>query len=145
MRFNFSGFLLRFAIALVLVLVTYNPTFGSYVGWVWADMESQLSLKVLAGLILLVVYIIFLRATLRSIGAIGMVLLLAIIAAVVWVLTDLGALDIGNEVLLTWIILVAMAFVMAVGVSWSHVRRRISGQADVDDVDAWVRLTARRS
>jgi Family of unknown function (DUF6524) len=28
-----------------------------------------------------------------------------------------------------------VATILAIGMSWSHVRRRLSGQADVDDVD----------
>ena len=36
---------------------------------------------------------------------------------------------------LAWVALVAIATVMAVGLSWSHVRRRVSGQLDVDDVE----------
>jgi len=28
------------------------------------------------------------------------------------------------------------ACVLAVGMSWSHIRRRVSGQFDTDDVDA---------
>jgi len=27
------------------------------------------------------------------------------------------------------------ATILAIGLSWSHVRRRLSGQTDVDDVD----------
>ncbi|MEO1240160.1 MAG: DUF6524 family protein, partial [Pseudomonadota bacterium] len=35
----------------------------------------------------------------------------------------------------TWLGLVVLSIVLAIGLSWSIVRRRISGQADVDDVD----------
>jgi len=31
--------------------------------------------------------------------------------------------------------LTVLAFVLGIGLSWSHVRRRLSGQADMDDVD----------
>ena len=34
-----------------------------------------------------------------------------------------------------YVSLVILALVLATGMSWSHVRRRISGQADVDAVD----------
>jgi hypothetical protein len=34
-----------------------------------------------------------------------------------------------------WIGLVMVATILAIGMSWSHVRRRLTGQADVDDVD----------
>ncbi len=35
----------------------------------------------------------------------------------------------------TWIGLVALATVLGIGLSWSHVRRYLSGQSDVDDVE----------
>lgn len=136
MRFDFSGFLLRWAIALVLVFATFNPTQYSFVRWVISDLEADLPYKALVGLVLLVGYVIFLRATFRSIGVIGILLVAAIFGVTIWVLADLQILDPENQELLTWIALVAIATIMAIGVSWSHVRRRISGQADVDDIDA---------
>jgi hypothetical protein len=34
-----------------------------------------------------------------------------------------------------WLALFALSFVLGIGLSWSHVRRALSGQADMDDVD----------
>ena len=98
--------------------------------------EGQaMSVAVLAGLVLFVGYIIYLRATLRSIGLFGMILVLAIFAALIWVATDFGLLDLSNPSVNTWIALVAGATVLGVGLSWSHVRRTLSGQSDMDDID----------
>lgn len=135
MRFDFADFLWRWAIALVLVFATFNPTDFNFVRWVTSDLQADLPYKALAGLVLLIGYVIFLRATFRSIGIFGIALVAAIFAAVIWVLADLQILDPANQVLLTWIVLAAIATIMGIGVSWSHVRRRIAGQADVDDVD----------
>lgn len=135
MRFNFGDFLWRWVIALVLVFVTFNPTGTSFIHWVTGDLQSDLPYKALAGLVLLVGYVIFLRATFRSIGVIGVVLVGAVFGAIIWVLADLSILDPGNQQILTWVVLAAIATIMGIGVSWSHVRRRISGQADVDDVE----------
>ena len=92
-------------------------------------------LTVLFGLILLVGYIIYLRATLRSIGAFGMLLVLALVGAILWVLWDFGLLDLSNPKLATWIGLFALSIVLGVGLSWSIIRRRLSGQVDMDDVE----------
>ena len=35
----------------------------------------------------------------------------------------------------TYIILVVISGVLATGISWSHIRRRMTGQVDVDDVE----------
>ncbi len=127
------GLLLRWVFAFGLIAATYNPTEYNFVRW--AMTSEQLSITVLIGLMLLVGYIIYLRATLRSIGAFGMILILAIFGALLWVLYDFGLLDLQNRNLTVWIGIVALSVVLGVGLSWSIIRRRLSGQADVDDVD----------
>lgn len=129
------GFLLRWVFALVLLTATYNPTEFNYVRWVMAGWDSNLPLKVLAGLVLLVGYIIYLRATIRSIGILGMLLILAIAGALIWVAFDLGWIAFDNPTFNTWLGLLVLSIVLAVGLSWSIIRRRLSGQADVDDID----------
>ena len=129
------GFILRWAFAFLLLAATFNPTEWNFVKWSEANYASQMSLTVLFGLLLLVGYIIYLRATLRSIGAFGMGLVLALVAAVLWVLYDWGWLDLENSTQNTWIGLIALSVVLGIGLSWSHVRRKLSGQADMDDVD----------
>ena len=90
---------------------------------------------VLAGLILLTGYIIYLRATFRSIGTFGMGLIAAIFAALVWVLIDMGILGLENRSLNVWLGILALSLILGIGLSWSLVRRRLTGQADVDDID----------
>ncbi len=129
------GFLLRWACAFGLLAATFNPTQWNYLRWVSDNYESQLSVAVLLGLLLLVGYIIYLRATLRSIGMFGMLLILALVGALLWVLYDWGMLSLENQNLNTWLGIFALSAVLGVGLSWSHVRRALSGQADMDDVD----------
>ncbi|UYV38830.1 DUF6524 family protein [Rhodobacteraceae bacterium D3-12] len=129
------GFLLRWAFAFILLAATFNPTDWNFVQWARSNYASQMSLTVLFALLLLVGYIIYLRATLRSIGAFGMGLVLAVVAALLWVLYDLGWLNLEDATQNTWIGLVSLSLVLGVGLSWSHVRRKLSGQADMDDID----------
>lgn len=129
------GFVLRWAFAFILLALTFNPTSFSYVKWAQSSYSSHLPLVVLFGLLLSVGYIIYLRATLRSIGLFGMCLILAIVAALLWVLYDWGLLSLANSNMLTWIGLLALSIVLGIGLSWSHVRRALSGQSDVDDLD----------
>jgi hypothetical protein len=100
-----------------------------------ASGRENLSIAVLCGLLLLIGYIIYMRATMRSIGAVGMVLVLALVGALLWVAFDLGRMDFQNPTANTWIALIAGSFALGIGLSWSHVRRRLSGQADMDDLD----------
>lgn len=129
------SFVLRWLFAALLVVATYNPTEWNYVRWVMANGRDHMPLAVILGQVLLVGYVIYLRATLRSIGAFGMFLVLGQVAAVVWLLSDLGLVDLSDGALITWIVLLALSLVLGIGLSWSIVRRRLSGQADVDDVE----------
>ncbi len=129
------GFILRWLVAFVLLALTYNPTEYNYVRWVLDFGSENLSIAVLAGLLLLVGYIIYLRATLRSIGAVGMALVLALVGAILWVLYDIGVLTLDDPGLNTWLGLLALSAVLGIGLSWSLMRRRLTGQADIDDVD----------
>ncbi len=133
--FEMSDFLIRWAVALVLVLGTFNPTAYSYFRWVTEPGPDYMALKAFVGVAIVIVYVIYLRATWRSIGPIGLALAAAFFGAMVWVLIDFGLLNLKNPTGLTWVILVVLATILAVGISWSHVRRRVAGQADIDDVD----------
>lgn len=129
------GFLVRWAVAFVLLAATFNPTRYNYISWLERNYSEQTPLAVLSGLLLLVGYIIYMRATLRSIGGFGMFLVLSIVGALVWVLNDFGWLSLSETSQMVWLGLFALSLVLGVGLSWSHVRRYLSGQSDMDDVD----------
>ena len=129
------GFLLRWAFAFILLAATYNPTPWNLVRRGMENYAEQLPLTILAALILLVGYIIYVRATLRSIGLFGMLLILAVAGTLIWVLFDFGWISLADPTFNTWLGLVVLSIVLAIGLSWSIVRRKLSGQADVDDVD----------
>lgn len=129
------GFFLRWIFAFVLVAATFNPTEWNYFRWASANLSDQLPLVVLLGLILLVGYIIYFRATIRSIGAFGMFLVLAVVGAIAWVLYDYGLLTLDDTNAMVWLGIFAMSVVLGIGLSWSFVRRALSGQFDVDETD----------
>jgi len=129
------GFLIRWLFAFVLLVVTYNPTRWNYVEWTMANWQSKLSISVFLGLLIIIGYIIYLRATVRSIGLFGMFLVLSVFGTLIWVLYDQGWVNLTNPTVNTWAGIFALSVVLAIGLSWSIVRRRLSGQADVDDID----------
>lgn len=130
-----TGIFLRWVFAFVLVSATFNPTEWNYIQWVRRTYTEELPLTVLLGLILFIGYVIYLRATLRSIGGFGMFLVAALIAALIWVLIDWGVLSLEHSTLNMWLGVLAMSIVLGIGLSWSMVRRKLSGQFDIDDVD----------
>ena len=132
---SWSGFLTRWIAALILVFATFNPFGLSYFHWVTDGADKSLPLVALVGLVLVIGYAIFLRATFRSIGPAGVVLLVAFFAIVIWLLADFELIELNNFRLLVTLGLLIGATVMAIGMSWSFIRRRLSGQYDVDDAD----------
>ena len=129
------GFIIRWACAFVLLAATFNPTPYNYITWAQRYGHMNLSIAVLLGLLLFIGYVIYLRATLRSIGGLGMLLVVALVGSSLWVLYDLGILRLDNRSFNLWLGLVALSFVLGIGLSWSIFRRAVSGQADVDDVE----------
>ncbi|MCG6885339.1 MAG: DUF6524 family protein [Silicimonas sp.] len=127
------GFLLRWLAAFVLLAATYNPTELSYVRWSVKNWPEQMPMIVFLGLVLLIAFIVFFTAVLRGIGALGVVLILAVLAALLWVLYDFGWLNFENPSANTWIALIVLSIVLAVGMYWGILWRRISGQLEVDD------------
>ena len=132
-NFTFVSFLLRFLFSLALVLLTYNPSGVSWVGWLFSDVPMVY--KAASGVVLLIGWVMFLRATWRSLGAIGTFLALAFFAILIWLFHQWGFFELDNIAVIEWIVLFVVAAVLAVGMSWSHVRRRLSGQYDTDEID----------
>ena len=140
-RITWQGVVIRFVVALLLVFCTYNPYEKSYFHWLQAYLnpttESGISLPllVLAGIVLLIGWTVYLRATMRSLGIFGLGLAVAFFGALLWLAIDFNIVSLDNTKLVVTLILIIFAGVIATGITWSHIRRRITGQTDVDDVD----------
>lgn len=131
-----GGAFIRMVMALLLVLATFNPTGYSYFHWVQPDFPKVDAVKALAGVVLLIGWVIFFRSTMRSLGLIGVILALLFFGALVWVAVQYGWLESGNTRVFVWIGLFVIAAILGVGVFWSHVRKRLTGQTDVDEVQS---------
>ena len=133
--FTGQSFLWRLLFAVLLVGATYNPEGYSYYHWALADFSTFGPEQSVVGVLLLIGWVIYLRATLRSLGLLGLILVIALCASLVWLITSWGWISPDSPRAISYVSLVIIALVLATGMSWSHVRRRISGQADVDAVD----------
>ncbi len=133
--FNFAGFMIRWILALLLVFCTYNPSGYSWYHWLMGAENKIEPLLILVAVLLLIGWVIYVRATARSLGILGTLLALALFGTLVWSLIYYQIISLNNTTLLSYIVLVILSAVMATGLSWSHIRRRISGQLDVDDRD----------
>ena len=132
---SFKGIGARFVFAFLLVCFTWNPTRYNFVSWAIAQWSNLMPLIVSAGLVLLAAWIFFGRATARSLGAVGIILSIALAGTVLWILFYYDFVSTANSTLLSWIVLALLSAILAMGMSWSHLRRSWSGQVDVDDTD----------
>jgi hypothetical protein len=129
-----GGFLLRLCAALVLVFSTYNPSGHSYFHWV-SQLSKFTPWVALTGILLLIGWTIYLRATARSLGLFGLILAAAFFGSLLWLFIYLGWLHADSVKAMTWFTEVILCGILAVGISWSHIRRRLTGQVDVDEVE----------
>lgn len=136
---TWGGVLVRLLASLVLVFLTWNAEGWSYYHWAiqpLLDGAGNFSaIKFLAGALLVAAWVVFLQATRRSIGLMGAVLVAAIAGGVIWLLISSGVVTASSGRGLARVVLIAISVILAVGMSWSHMSRRLTGQADTDVVD----------
>ncbi len=135
--FGFTDFLWRLLAALLLVLLSYNPGGYSYFHWLRETMATSGlgAIHYFLGVVLLIGWTIFLIATARSLGTLGSLLGAALIGTGIWLLADIGLINAHSASAVTWLVLIAIAILLAIGLSWAHIWRRMSGQLEVDDVE----------
>jgi hypothetical protein len=135
-QFDWISLAVRLVIALALVLLTYNPSGYSYVHWFRGALAAGSAgpEHYFVGVVLIIGWVIFLRATLLSLGGVGVLLGAAFLGTFMWLLTKYKIIPAESATAIVWITLVCMGALLAAGMSWSHIRRRMSGRVDVDDV-----------
>ncbi len=135
--FTWGKFFWRTLGVAVLVLLTYNPTEFSFVHWVVESFEQRRAgpAQAFCGVLVLIGWIFVGRAAYRSLGKLGIFLGAAFFGTLIWFLISLGWLELGTTEMITWVALICLAGLLSVGLSWSHIRRRLTGQLDVDEVD----------
>lgn len=136
-----AGLLLRVLGAILLVYATFNPTGHSFYHWALAPLVGlgsasggSAALKFLVGILLLIGWVVVLQATRRSIGLTGAVLALALCGGLIWLLVEQHVVSPTGSAAIAHIVLVAVGLVLGVGMSWSLLSRRLTGQIDTDQV-----------
>ena len=131
---SLSGFILRWLFAFILVFATFNPTGYSLFHWLYPFTDTQLPLKILVSIIVLGCYLFYFTATKKSLGILGIILVFGVCGTLVWLFVDQGWLDLSNSGILSWVMIVMISVILGLGISWSHFKKRITGQFDTDDV-----------
>lgn len=128
---SWGGVLLRIALAIALVLATFNPSGNSFYHWLAAPPVGITAGKAFAAAVLLVMWVVCLRTAYVALGMVGLVLGGVLVGTFVWLLVDLHVLHTSGRATLVWIGLVAFGVVLGASLSWSLIRARVTGQIEV--------------
>lgn len=129
-----GGVAARFVAAFLLIAATFNPEGRSYYHWVVPELPDFDAVKAFAGVVLLIGWTVFLRAATRSLGVFGFVLAAGFFGTLIWMGIDFEMIDRDSPRVITYVSMLALAGILTAGMVWSQVRRELSGQVDVDDV-----------
>jgi hypothetical protein len=83
------------------------------------------------GVVLLAAWILCVRATWVSLGLMGVVLAAVVIGVFVWWLVSVGIVATDQRTF-AWIVLVAVGVVLGIGMGWSLLRQKATGQVETD-------------
>lgn len=125
------GILTRTLSCFLLVFATWNPEGYSYFDWVVRDHTSLLSAKVAVGAFLSGCFLLYMRATWVSLGILGCAALASVVLSGYLSMRRLGLLDPNAPFWSGYIVLILLSLTLSVGICWSHMKRRITGQSQV--------------
>jgi uncharacterized protein DUF6524 len=126
--------LARFLFTLALVFATYNPTGYSFYHWITDFGPGLLSLKVIVGLTLVMIYYAIFRVVFAAFRRSGLIIggLVVVLSAVA--LASVFAAPQSQHSWHFYVVasqygaLCAVAIVLSLGISWSHLIERLTGQ-----------------
>jgi Family of unknown function (DUF6524) len=128
---SWSGVVVRIVLAIALVLATYNPTGHSFYHWLTVPPAGINAIKALLGVLLLIGWAVSLRTVFVSLGWLGVILGVALLAALAWVFVEQRWIDLDTPSSVEWLALLILGTVLGLGLSWSLIRARLTGQVEV--------------
>lgn len=127
---SFLGAVLRMAFAMMLVLATFNPSGYSFAHWLTAPPVAVTPAKAIAALVLLIGWLMCLRTAFIALGKFGLLLGVALFAAVIWLLVDRQFLTLTGSGIV-WVSEIVAGILLGVGLSWSLLRAKVTGHVEV--------------
>ena len=123
-----GGFLVRCAGCVFVVFATFNPTGYSFYHWIIGSGDALVPLKVAVGLGLATAYLVAVRVARVALGMSGFIT--GLIATTLVSIGMLSLVSPGTRFaeVVRYLHLVAVGTTLAVGVSWSHIKHRVTGQ-----------------
>jgi len=128
---SWSGVAFRLVLAVALVLVTFNPSGHSFYHWLMTPPLGITATKAFLSVALVVAWVVCLRTAYLALGMLGVVLGCLLLGAFVWMLFDMNLLRPDGRQTMVWLGLIVFGAVLGLGLSWSLIRARATGQIDV--------------
>jgi hypothetical protein len=128
---SFSGVLTRIALAVLLVMVSFNPSGTSLLHWLATPPVAVTPGKAVAALLLGIGWIVCLRTAFISLGRWGLLLGAGFFATLVWLLVDRDWLSADGSAIV-WVAELVVGLLLGVGLSWSLLRAKATGQLEVN-------------
>jgi hypothetical protein len=125
--FTWTSFLIRWLAIGTLVFATYNPSGYSYVHWLGTWQTELVGMKLALGLLIIGAFMVLTVATWLVLRVVGLVLLLATVVALAVAAWQLGFVPNTSDSL-QFLLLAMIATYLTFGVSYAHIRYRLTGQ-----------------
>ena len=125
-----TAILVRILAVMLLVSGTYNPSGYSYYHWVVDTGTEHWVGKFFVLAALVACFAVCINATIRSLGLLLGPQLVLLLATLIWFAADRGWIDMSDWLQRTLAIQTCLVLLLGIGVSFSIIRYRLSGQMD---------------
>lgn len=126
---SFSGVVTRITLAVLLVVVTFNPSGTSLGHWLAAPPAAVTPGKAAAALLLAIGWVLCLRTAFNALGKWGLLLGAGFFATLIWLLVDRQWVSTSGPALV-WVVEVVVGVLLGIGLSWSLLRAKATGQIE---------------
>ena len=99
--------------------------------WLTEPPAGITAVKALLGVLLLIGWAVTLRTVFVALGWLGVILGAAFLAALAWVFVEQKWIDLDSPTSFAWLALLILGTVLGLGLSWSLIRARLTGQVEV--------------
>jgi len=127
--------IIRFLIAAVVVMGTYNPTGTSVFHWIKEQNDYANAWIILVGIVALLLNFALLVAAWKALGKLGTIVLIILFAAIVYLALQEGWADAGSPVTLQWLALILYTGFLGIGLAGAIIWRRATGQIVTDETN----------
>ena len=120
----------RWLMSASIVFGAYNPSGYSYYHWV-ARADGISPLIVFAGTAIVIGAVAIARMAFLSVGYIGSTIIATLVMMALLFCVGLDLIEFKDVEITVYTVQFWLSFVLAVGMGWSFIQRRISGERDV--------------